>query len=87
VDEDERDAKGKEYEARLNAIYERVDRLYAFEHPLDRTLEDRVQDLERHVHNLRRLLVFVGLQGSASRVEAIERVERMLDEAEGRRSE
>jgi hypothetical protein len=53
VSEDvERQKRAEELQARLDAIRERMDRVFAFQDPIDRTLEERVQGLESKVQRL-----------------------------------
>jgi hypothetical protein len=82
VDDQARDVKGREFDVRLQAVNERLDRLLTFESPVGRSLEQRVLDLERHVQVLRRMFVFLSVGMTRPRLRALERIERFLDEAE-----
>ena len=76
----EREARREEADARLKAVNERLDRLFAFQIPIGASLEERVRELERQVVTLRRLVLLVSLQASTSRKQALEQLERALDQ-------
>jgi hypothetical protein len=78
----ERQKRAEEVQARLDTIRERMDRVFAFQDPIDRTLEERVQDLESKVQRLRRWVIWVALLGIQNRVEAIDQLEKLLDRVE-----
>jgi hypothetical protein len=59
-----------------------MDRVFAFQDPIDRTLEQRVQDLEAKVQRLRRLMIWVALMSMQNRVESIDQIEKLLDRVE-----
>ena len=74
------EAEREDADARFKAVNERLDRLFAFQTPSGASLEERVQELERHVVTLRRFLLLVSLQASTSRKQALEQLDRALDE-------
>jgi hypothetical protein len=74
------EAEREEADARFGAVNERLDRLFASQNPIGATLEDRVQELERQVVTLRRFVLLVSLQASTSRKQALEQLDRALDE-------
>jgi hypothetical protein len=80
--EPDREARKKEVDERLAGINERLDRLLAFQLPIGAPLEARVQNLERQVTPLRHLLTLMLLQTSSNKSEALDRLERALDQAE-----
>ena len=73
-------AEREEADARFKAVNERLDRLFAPQSPIDASLEERVHELERQVVTLRRFLLLVSLQASTSRKQALEQLDRALDE-------
>jgi hypothetical protein len=79
----DREAREDELEARSNALNERLDRFFAFQLPIDASLEERIQNLERRVTFLSRLVTLQAIIGGPSRMRTLERIERALDEAEG----
>jgi hypothetical protein len=79
VDEAER---RREIDSRVRELNERLDRLFAFRIRSGRSLEERVQDLERQVLVLWRLLVQVNIAASDDSLRTLEKMERILDEAE-----
>jgi dephospho-CoA kinase len=72
----------RELEARVEQVRERIDRLRAFHAPLDRDLEQRVQDLERSVHVLTWQIPLLMIQAADDKAKALKKVEAMLDRAE-----
>jgi hypothetical protein len=74
------EAEREEADARFRAVNERLDELFAFQIPIGASLEDRVQQLERQVVTLRRFVLLVSLQASTSRKQALEQLDRALDE-------
>jgi hypothetical protein len=80
MSEGEREARREEADARLKAVNERLDRLFAPQSPIGASLEERVHELERQVVTLRRFLLLVSLQASTSRKQALEQLDRALDE-------
>jgi hypothetical protein len=80
MSEAEREAGRKEADAQFKAVNERLDRLFAFQIPIGASLEERVHELERQVVTLRRFLLLVSLQASTSRKQALEQLDRALDE-------
>ena len=70
----------EEADARFKAVNERLDRLFAPQSPIDASLEERVHELERQVVTLRRFLLLVSLQTSTSRKQALEQLDRALDQ-------
>ena len=76
----EREARRDEADARFRAVNERLDRLFAFQIPIGASLEERVRELERQVVTLRRFLLLVSLQASTSRKQALEQLDRALDQ-------
>jgi SPX domain protein involved in polyphosphate accumulation len=79
VDEAER---RREIDSRVRELNERLDRLFAFRIRSGRSLEERVQDLERQVLVLWRLVVQVNIAASDDSLRTLEKMERILDEAE-----
>jgi chromosome segregation ATPase len=73
-------AEREEADARFNAVNERLDRLFAPQSPIEASLEERVHELERQVVTLRRFLLLVSLQTSTSRKQALEQLDRALDQ-------
>jgi hypothetical protein len=61
MDDVNREARERELDERARALDERLDRFFAFQLPVGASLEDRVQNLERHVTSLRRLVVEVAI--------------------------
>jgi hypothetical protein len=57
-----------------------LERLFAVQIPIGATLEERVRELERQVVTLRRFLLLVSLQTSTSRRQALEQLDRALDQ-------
>jgi len=80
MSEAEPEARRKEADAQFKAVNERLDRLFAFQIPIGASLEERVYELERQVVTLRRFLLLVSLQASTSRKQALEQLDRALDE-------
>jgi hypothetical protein len=80
MSEGEREARREEADARLKAVNERLDRLFAPKSPIGASLEERVHELERQVVTLRRFLLLVSLQASTSRKQALEQLDRALDQ-------
>jgi hypothetical protein len=81
MSEGEREARREESDTRLKAVDERLERLFAPQIPSGAaSLEDRVQELERQVVTLRRFLLLVSLQASTSRKQALEQLDRALDQ-------
>jgi hypothetical protein len=81
MSEGEREARREEADTRFKAVDERLDRLFASQIPSGAaTLEERVQELERQVVTLRRFLLLVSLQASTSRMQALEQLDRALDQ-------
>jgi hypothetical protein len=70
----------EEADARFRAVNERLDRLFAFQTSSGASLEERIEELERHVVTLRRFVLLVSLQTSTSRKQALEQLDRALDE-------
>jgi hypothetical protein len=70
----------EEADARFRAVNERLDRLFAVQPSTGTSLEERVQELERQVVTLRRFVLLVSLQASTSRKQALEQLDRALDE-------
>src|SRR5881396_2732523 len=73
-------AEREEADARFKAVNERLDRLFVPQSPIGASLEERVHELERQVVTLRRFLLLVSLQASTSRKQALEQLDRALDE-------
>jgi hypothetical protein len=80
------DAERRRLEERGDALNERLDRFFAFRRPTEQTLEDRVQLLEREVVLLFRLVTLLSVAGARPSLKNLERIERALDEAEGRQT-
>jgi chromosome segregation ATPase len=80
MSEGEREARREEADAQLKAVNERLDRLFALQSPIGAGLEERVHELERQVVTLRRFLLLVSLQASTSRKQALEQLDRALDQ-------
>jgi hypothetical protein len=73
-------ARREEADTRLKAVDERLERLFAPQSPIRASLEERVHELERQVVTLRRFLLLVSLQASTSRKQALEQLDRALDQ-------
>src|SRR5437763_13344474 len=73
-------AEREEADARFKAVNERLDRLFAPQSAIDASLEERVHELERQRVTLRRFLLLVSLQTSTSRKQALEQLDRALDQ-------
>ena len=73
-------AEREEADARFKAVNERLDRLFVPQSPIGASLEERVHELERQVVTLRRFLLLVSLQASTSRKQALEQLDRALDQ-------
>lgn len=80
MDDEVRSAREREVDARVRELDERLDRLFAFQGRPGRSPEERLRDLELHVMILRRLMVHVGIAASGSRLRALEKMERLVDE-------
>jgi hypothetical protein len=80
MSEADREARREEADARFKAVNERLEQLFAPEIPIRPSLEERVHELERQVVTLRRFLLLVSLQASTSRKQALEQLDRALDE-------
>jgi hypothetical protein len=77
-----REAENQEIDARLKALNERIDRHFIFQDLIDRTLEERVEDLEAKMHRLRRLVIWVAFESVPQQTEALDRLEELLDKVE-----
>ena len=82
MDEPDREALRADIDRRLKELDERLDRLFAFELPIGATVEERVEQLERHVTAQRRLLIHAVLLASSNKREALERFERAVENLE-----
>jgi hypothetical protein len=81
MSEADRESRREEADTRFKAVDERLEQLFAPQIPSGAaSLEDRVQELEREVVTLRRFLLLVSLQASTSRKQALEQLDRALDQ-------
>jgi hypothetical protein len=80
MSEAEREARREKADARLKAVNERFGPALRPQSPIGAGLEERVHELERQVVTLRRFLLLVSLQASTSRKQALEQLDRALDE-------